>query len=150
VCHCHTVTQVNTRRRKPIERPITNLLLPNRKIMGCIVQEWENETQGGGGVMQNQGRGRGRMAMGNLVLSVLGSGGGEGNMFLVSSHGKKMEERKQWVREEEERTMRHEVKEEGRREREGWVGNGEPCAQYCQECWWGKGICLSRAPMERG
>jgi hypothetical protein len=73
------------------------------------------------------------MSMGNLVLSILGIGGGEGDMFVASSHGKKMEEQKQWVREEEERTMRHKVKEEGRREREGWVGNGEPCAQHCQE-----------------
>jgi hypothetical protein len=35
------------------------------------------------------------MAMGNIVLSVLGSGDGEGDMFVVGSHGKKMEERKQ-------------------------------------------------------
>jgi hypothetical protein len=33
------------------------------------------------------------MVMGNLVLNVLGSGSGEGDMFVVSSHGKKMEER---------------------------------------------------------
>jgi hypothetical protein len=62
------------------------------------------------------------MAMGNLMLNVLGSGSGEGDMFIVSSHGKKMKEQKWWVREEKERTMRHKVKEEGRREREGWVG----------------------------
>ncbi len=41
------------------------------------------------------------------MLSILGSGGGEGDMFVVSSHGKKMEEWKQWAREEEERMMRH-------------------------------------------
>jgi hypothetical protein len=34
-------------------------------------------------------------------------------MFVVSSHGKKMKEQKQWVREEEERMMRREVEEEG-------------------------------------
>jgi hypothetical protein len=45
--------------------------------------------------------------------------------------------------------MRHKVKEEGHREREGWIGDGEPRAQHCQEWWWGEGICLS-APMERG
>ncbi len=44
--------------------------------MGRIAQEWENEMQGGGGGTQNQGRGRGRMAIGNLILSVVGSGGG--------------------------------------------------------------------------
>jgi hypothetical protein len=80
--------------------------------------------------------------MGNLVLSVLGSGGGEGDMFVPSFHGKKMEERKQWVREEEEQTMRHKVKEEGQRERERWVGNGEPRAQHCQEWRWGGGDIL--------
>jgi hypothetical protein len=36
----------------------------------------DDEMQGGGGATQNQGTGRGRMAMGNLVLSVIGSGGG--------------------------------------------------------------------------
>jgi hypothetical protein len=136
-CWCATATRspnkvANTRRRKPIERRITNPLLPNRKITGCIAQEWVNETQGQGGGMRNQGRGRGGMAMGNLMLSILGRGGGEGDMFIASSHGKKMEERKQWVREEEEQTMRHEVKEEGRREREGWVGK-----------WWPM-LCISR------
>jgi hypothetical protein len=67
-------------------------------IMGHITQEWENETQGGGGGMQNQGRGRSGMAMGNLMLSVLGSGGGDGDMFVASSHRKKIKEWKQWVR----------------------------------------------------
>ncbi len=59
-------------------------------IMGCILQEWENETQGRGGRMQNQESGG--IAMGNLMLSIPGSGGGEGDMFVASFHGKKMEE----------------------------------------------------------
>jgi hypothetical protein len=42
----------------------------------------DDERQGGGGGMQNQGRGRGRMAMGNLVLSVVGSGGGGSKEYL--------------------------------------------------------------------
>jgi hypothetical protein len=46
--------------------------------------------------------------------------------------------------------MRHEVKEEGHREKEGWVGIGEPCAQHFQVWQWGKGVCLSQAPMESG
>jgi hypothetical protein len=41
----------------------------------------DNETQGGRGGMQNQGRGRGGMAMGNLVLSFVGSGS-EGRGFV--------------------------------------------------------------------
>jgi hypothetical protein len=46
-------------------------------------------------------------------------------MFVVSSHGKKMEERQQWAREEEERTMRCEVEGEGCTiEGEGGVGWG--------------------------
>ncbi len=36
----------------------------------------DDETQGGGGGTQICGCGRGGMAMGNLVLSVVGSGGG--------------------------------------------------------------------------
>jgi hypothetical protein len=36
----------------------------------------DDETQGGGGGSQNQGRGGMAMAMGNLVLSIVRSGGG--------------------------------------------------------------------------
>jgi hypothetical protein len=40
------------------------------------------------------GRGRGELAMGNLVLSIVRSGGGwGGDMFVVSSHVKRLEER---------------------------------------------------------
>jgi hypothetical protein len=49
----------------------------------------DNETRGGGGGTQNGGRGRGRMAMGNLVLRLVGVAVGEGDMFVASSHGKK-------------------------------------------------------------
>ncbi len=44
-------------------------------------------------------------------------------MFIASSHGKKMKEREQWVREEEERMMRRKVEEEGCKfEGEGGAG----------------------------
>ncbi len=33
---------------------------------------------------------------------------------------------------------------------QGEGGVGWPCAQHCQEWQWGEGICLPRAPMERG
>jgi hypothetical protein len=45
-------------------------------IAGCMAQKWENKTQGGGGGTQHRGRGRDGMAMGNLVLSIVGSGSG--------------------------------------------------------------------------
>jgi hypothetical protein len=62
---------------------------------------------------------------------------GEGDVFVVSSHEKKMEEQEQWAREEEEQTMRHEVerRDAKSRVREVWDGNGEPCAQRCWD--WG-------------
>ncbi len=41
----------------------------------------DNEMQGGGGGMQNQREGRGGRAMGNLVLSSVGSGG-EGRGYV--------------------------------------------------------------------
>jgi hypothetical protein len=44
---------------------------------------------------------------------LLGVAVGEGDMFIASSHGKKMKEQEQWAREEEERIMRCKVKEEG-------------------------------------
>ncbi len=44
-------------------------------------------------------------------------------MFVASSHGKKMEEREGWVRDEEEWTMRCKVEEEGCKIKgEGGVG----------------------------
>jgi hypothetical protein len=83
----------------------------------------DNETQGGGGGLQNRGRGRGGMVMGNLVLSIVGSGSEGRGYIVLSSHEKKMEEGEGWAREEEERTMRHKVEEEGHKiEGEGGVG----------------------------
>ncbi len=42
----------------------------------------DDETQGGEGGTHNQGRGGGRMAMGNLGLSVVGSGSGGSEEYL--------------------------------------------------------------------
>ncbi len=60
---------------------------------------------------------------GTLCSVSLGVGVGEGDMFVPSSHGKKMKEREQWAREEEEWMMRREVEEEGHKiEGEGGAG----------------------------
>jgi hypothetical protein len=90
-------------------------------IMGKGGEGMDDEMQGGGGGSQNRGRGMMVMAMRNLVLSIAGVAVGEGDMFVASYHGKKMEEREQWAREEEEQTMRCKVEEEGRKI-EGGVG----------------------------
>jgi hypothetical protein len=50
-----------------------------------------------------------------LCSALSGVAVGKGDVFVTSFHGKKMEEGEQWAREEEERTMRCEVEEEGRK-----------------------------------
>jgi hypothetical protein len=52
------------------------------------------------------------MAMGTLCSVLPREVVGEGDMFIASSHRKKMEEQEQWASEEEERTMRCKVEEE--------------------------------------
>ncbi len=95
------------------------------KTMGKGGGGMDVETQSGGGGLQHQGRGGMAMVMGNLVLSGSGVVVGEGEMFVASSHGKKMEEQEGWAREEEERTMRHKVEEERRKIKgEGGAGWG--------------------------
>ncbi len=52
---------------------------------------------------------------GTSCSALLGVAVGEGDIFVASSNGKKMEDRERWAREEEEWRMRRKVEEEGQK-----------------------------------
>jgi hypothetical protein len=89
---------------------------------------------------------------GTLCSASSGVAVGEGDMFVASSHRKKMEEQERWAREEDERTMRREVEEEGRNiEREGGAGWrwGTSCSVSSGVAVGEKGCCLQATTVRR-
>jgi hypothetical protein len=90
------------------------------------------------------------MAMGNLVLSIVKSGGGGRGYVCPKLPQKEDGGVDIWAREEEKQMMscRWRRRDAKSREREGQDGDGEPCAWRCWEWQWGKGICLLQAPTE--
>ncbi len=58
-----------------------------------------------------EGEGGAGWRWGTLCSALLGVAVGGGDIFILSSHGKKIEEQEQWAREEEEQTMRRKVEE---------------------------------------
>ncbi len=82
--------------------------------MRCKVEEEGCRIEGGAGW---------QWRWGTSCSVSLGVAVGDGDVFVAISHGKKIEEREQWAREEEEQTMRCKVEEEGRKiEGEGGAG----------------------------
>ncbi len=83
-------------------------------MMRCKVEEEGCKIEGEGGA---------GWQCGTLCSVLLGVVVGEGDMFVASSHRKKMKEQEQWEREEKEGMMRCKVEEEGRKiEGEGGAG----------------------------